>query len=99
MLGNLMDNACKWAATRVVISSSRQDRAIVMLVDDDGPGLPAPMREVVLQRGVRADESVPGSGVGLAIVRDLVELYGGSIVLDRSPLGGLRARVELIAAS
>jgi signal transduction histidine kinase len=64
-------------------------------VDDDGPGLDASMRESVLQRGVRADEAAPGSGLGLAIVRDLSGLYGGSIILDASPHGGLRARLEL----
>ena len=62
-------------------------------VDDDGPGLAPSMREAVLQRGVRADEAAPGSGFGLAIVRELAELYGGSIALDESPLGGLRARL------
>ncbi len=64
-------------------------------MDDDGPGLVASMREVVLQRGVRADEAAPGTGFGLAIVSDLAELYGGSIALESSPLGGLRARLEL----
>ena len=69
--------------------------AIRITVDDDGPGIAAPLREAVLQRGVRADEASPGTGFGLAIVRDLAELYGGSIVLDASPLGGLQARLRL----
>jgi signal transduction histidine kinase len=64
-------------------------------VDDDGPGLEASKRDIVLQRGVRADETAPGSGLGLAIVRDLAEVYGGTITLDASPLGGLRARLIL----
>jgi signal transduction histidine kinase len=104
MLGNLLDNACKWARSRVTISSAATDSTIVILVDDDGPGLDASLREAVLQRGVRADESprVPGaatgSGFGLAIVRDLAELYGGSIALTESPHGGVRARLELPAA-
>ena len=68
---------------------------IVITVDDDGPGLEPSMRDAVLQRGVRADEAAPGSGLGLAIVRDLAELYGGSIALDASPLGGVRARLHL----
>jgi signal transduction histidine kinase len=68
-------------------------------VDDDGPGLPASMREVVLQRGVRADEASPGSGLGLAIVRDLAALYGGGIALEPAPAGGLRARLRLPAAT
>lgn len=95
MLGNLLDNACKWATGRVIVSSSQQDAGVVLTVDDDGPGLEASMREVVLQRGVRADEAAPGSGFGLAIVRDLAELYGGSIALGEAPIGGLRARLQL----
>ena len=55
------------------------------------------MREAVLQRGVRADEASPGSGLGLAIVRDLADAYGGSISVEASPLGGLRARLRLPA--
>ncbi len=98
MLGNLLDNACKWARSRVRIGSSQADGAIVIAVDDDGPGIAESMREAVLQRGVRADEAAPGSGLGLAIVRDLAELYGGSIALDASRTGGVRARLQLPAA-
>jgi signal transduction histidine kinase len=97
MLGNLVDNACKWAKTRVAVGSSAIDGTLVLTVDDDGPGIDASMYEAVLQRGVRADEAAPGSGLGLAIVRDLAELYGGSVALDRSPLGGLRASLTLPA--
>ena len=96
MLGNLLDNACKWARSRIVIAVGPPPApTIVITVDDDGPGLEASMREAVLQRGVRADEAAPGSGLGLAIVRDLAELYGGSIALGSSPAGGLRARLQL----
>ena len=98
MLGNLLDNACQWARSRVVITSSLHDSRVVVTVDDDGPGIEPSMREAVLQRGVRADEAAPGSGLGLAIVRDLAQLYGGSIALDGAPQGGLRARLELPAA-
>ena len=98
MLGNLLDNACQWARSRVVVASSLHDSRIVVTVDDDGPGIEPSMREAVLQRGVRADEAAPGSGLGLAIVRDLAQLYGGSISMDRAPQGGLRARLELPAA-
>ena len=98
MLGNLLDNACKWARTRVGDITSSDGDGVASLVDDDGPGLAASMREAVLQRGVRADEAAPGSGFGLAIVRDLAELYGGTIALDASPLGGLRATLRLPAA-
>jgi signal transduction histidine kinase len=97
MLGNLLDNACKWAKSGLKIQSAQDHDAIILTVDDDGPGLPVSMREAVLQRGIRADEAAPGSGLGLAIVRDLAELYGGSITLADSPLGGLRARLRLRA--
>ncbi len=95
MLGNLLDNACKWARSRVAVASAACGNHILITVDDDGPGLDASMREAVLHRGVRADEAAPGSGLGLAIVRDLADVYGGSIALDASPLGGLRARLRL----
>lgn len=95
MLGNLLDNACKWARSRVTISSDLDEAQVIISVDDDGPGLDPSMRAQVLQRGVRADQQVGGSGLGLAIVRDLVELLGGSVELETSPLGGTRARLEL----
>lgn len=94
MLGNLLDNACQWAKSRVVLEASQTGHMIVVTLDDDGPGLDPTQRIAVLERGVRLDEAAPGSGLGLAIVRDLSELYGGSISLDDSPLGGLRARVS-----
>jgi signal transduction histidine kinase len=98
MLGNLLDNACKWAKSRVTVASASDGKAIVITVDDDGPGLDPALHEAVLQRGVRADEAAPGSGLGLAIVRDLAELYGGSIALGHSSLGGVRARLQLPSA-
>jgi signal transduction histidine kinase len=98
MLGNLVDNACKWAATRVEVRSREQAGTVELIVDDDGPGLDPTLREKVLQRGVRADEAAPGSGLGLAIVADLVELYGGSVALASGPLGGLRTILRLPSA-
>jgi signal transduction histidine kinase len=98
MLGNLLDNACKWARCAVRVQSIRENNNIVLLVDDDGPGVVPEMRDVVLQRGVRADEAAPGSGFGLSIVRDLVEAYGGTICLENSPMGGLRVRLQLPSA-
>jgi signal transduction histidine kinase len=99
MLGNLLDNACKWARNRITIASSRSGaNAIVIAVEDDGPGLDPALRERVLQRGVRADEAVPGTGLGLAIVGDLAELYEGAIELGESSRGGLSARLRLPAA-
>ena len=95
MLGNLLDNACKWARTRVLIASITSAEQIVVTVDDDGPGIEPAMREVVLQRGVRADQAAAGSGLGLAIVRDLAEVYGGNVSLGGSPSGGVRATLRL----
>jgi signal transduction histidine kinase len=95
MLGNLMENACKWARSQIKVKSAMENDTIVITVDDDGPGLPPSMRDRVLQRGVRADESAPGSGLGLAIVRELAELYEGTIALENSPMGGLRASLRL----
>jgi signal transduction histidine kinase len=95
ILGNVLDNACKWARSRVALSAARQGTCVVVTVDDDGAGLPAGLREKVLERGVRLDEAAPGSGLGLAIVGDLTDHYGGDITLHESDLGGLRARVSL----
>jgi signal transduction histidine kinase len=97
MLGNLVDNACKYARSRVAIACTLDGRSLEITVDDDGPGLDPSMRDKVLQRGVRADEAAPGSGLGLAIVSDLAGLYGGAIALDTSRSGGLRARLRLPA--
>jgi len=98
MLGNLLDNASKWARTTVRISSDLGDGHIRVVVDDDGPGLAKDLRESVLARGVRADETAPGSGLGLAIVRDLAGLYGGTVTLSESPTGGLRAELTVPSA-
>jgi len=95
MIGNLLDNACKWTKSRVIVTATPSDRQVVIAVDDDGVGLNAAMREQVLQRGVRADEGAPGSGLGLAIVRDLADAYGGAITLEASSLGGVSARLTL----
>ena len=95
MLGNLLDNACKWGTSRVRLTSSADAAAVTIDVEDDGSGLPEALRDAVLQRGVRADEAAPGSGFGLAIVRDLADVYGGRITLSDSALGGLRARLQL----
>jgi len=98
MLGNLLDNAYKWANSRIVLEANRNDAMLALTVDDDGPGLAPDLRTIVLERGVRIDEASPGSGLGLAIVRDLAELYGGSVFLEDSPCGGLRVRLSLPAA-
>jgi signal transduction histidine kinase len=102
MAGNLVDNACKWAATRVsievVVDAPAKPGAAPMLriiVDDDGRGLSAAERAQVSRRGQRLDESKPGSGLGLSIVSDLAALYGGSLTLSDAPIGGLRAELKL----
>jgi signal transduction histidine kinase len=97
ILGNLIDNACKYARSRVLVRASLADSHATITVEDDGAGLDPAMQVAVLQRGVRADENQAhaGFGFGLAIVRDLAELYGGSIVLTSSALGGLRAAVMI----
>ena len=99
MLGNLLDNACKWANHTVVISVHADETRLQIHVDDDGQGIAAGQRTAVLQRGIRADEAVPGSGLGLAIVDDLARLYGGQLELHAAPLGGLRATLTLPATA
>lgn len=98
MLGNLLDNASKWASRRVEIDAGIEQDRLVIRVDDDGKGIAAEQREAMLRRGVRADQQVPGSGLGLAIVDDLARMYGGQVVLADSPLGGLRVVLTLPAA-
>lgn len=98
MLGNLIDNACKWAHSQVRISAAVQGLRLRLTVEDDGRGLAEAERETVFQRGLRLDEAVPGSGLGLAIVRDIADLYGGGVTLGPSALGGLAAVLDLPAA-
>ncbi|MBK7261170.1 MAG: sensor histidine kinase [Rubrivivax sp.] len=99
ILGNLLDNASKWARRQVhVAASARQDDGgsrLQIVIDDDGPGIDVGQRAAVIARGARLDESVPGSGLGLAIVHELVGLYGGSVVLGSAALGGLRVELSL----
>ena len=95
MLGNLLDNACKWGRARVTLSAEAEGAFVAITVEDDGPGIDVDKWQAVLQRGVRADEAAPGSGLGLAIVRDLADVYRGSIELSASPLGGVRAVLRL----
>jgi two-component system sensor histidine kinase PhoQ len=100
LLGNLLDNACKWCRTRVRFSASIDEsegsrERLCLVVEDDGPGISAENRARVLRRGVRADEKVPGHGLGLAMVHDTVDLYGGRLMIDASPLGGARFTLRL----
>jgi signal transduction histidine kinase len=100
MAGNLVDNACKWAHARIAVHAGTLDGGRFFLrVEDDGPGLAPEERSRAMERGERLDESVPGTGLGLAIVRDIAKLYGGTIALGESSLGGLEARLELPRAA
>ena len=94
ILGNLVDNACKWAAAQVVISAQSSERGLVLRVEDDGPGVAPDHYAEILQRGVRIDELTPGTGLGLSIVSELVSLYEGTLRFSSSPLGGLAVEVE-----
>ncbi|MFH1018165.1 MAG: ATP-binding protein [Pseudomonadota bacterium] len=95
ILGNLADNASKWAARTVRIEARIVSGRLVILVDDDGPGFPKEGREHLLGRGVRADRRMPGEGIGLAVVSEIVALYGGSMKLSGSDLGGGRVEIQL----
>ena len=103
MLGNLLDNACKWAGSTVALTireheGEKAERPVLScIVEDDGPGLTKEQRELAVKRGQRLDETVPGSGLGLSIVAELASLYGGTLALDESALGGLRVRLDLPA--
>ncbi len=103
MVGNLVDNACKWAQSRVAIEVTANgptgggNGRVRVIVDDDGPGLSAAEREQVALRGRRLDETKPGSGLGLSIVVELASLYGGALTLGTAPIGGLRAELALPA--
>jgi signal transduction histidine kinase len=102
MAGNLLDNACKWAKSSigvtVVAERNGPNANLLIKIDDDGPGLSEEEAVKVLRRGVRLDEKTPGSGLGLDIVKELVDVYGGSLQLKRSVLGGLLAELRLPAA-
>jgi signal transduction histidine kinase len=103
MVGNLVDNACKWAQSQVAIEVIPEriepNRDVIrVVVDDDGPGLSPSEREQVARRGRRLDETKPGSGLGLSIAVELAALYGGAVTLGTAPIGGLRAELLLPGA-
>jgi two-component system sensor histidine kinase PhoQ len=102
LAGNLLDNACKWCKQRIriTVTAASEDRAIasgmIMTIEDDGPGIPEEAAEALLQRGMRLDESTPGHGIGLAVVKDIARSYGGHLSIGRSEdLGGARIVVTI----
>nr|WP_284047272.1 ATP-binding protein [Guyparkeria hydrothermalis] len=96
LVGNLLDNAAKWAASHIDVAVSQEDDGWHLTIADDGPGVPTDSLQALAQRGTRLDESRDGHGLGLAIVREIVELYAGELTFARSAaLGGLEVRVRL----
>lgn len=95
LAGNLLDNACKWCKGKVAIAILPTDSGLELRVDDDGPGIPPDVADTLLERGMRLDESEPGHGIGLAVVRDLAASHGGAVQIEASPLGGARVTVSL----
>jgi len=95
LFGNLLDNASKWADSRVTVGAEITTDGVCLTVDDDGPGVAVERRSDLLRRGQRLDEAVEGHGLGLAIANDTAALYGGRLTLGDSPLGGLRVTVTL----
>jgi signal transduction histidine kinase len=98
MAGNLLDNACKWARSKVTVGCDSKEDRLELLIEDDGPGVPLEELDSVIRRGRKLDETQPGHGQGLGIVRDIAGLYGGSLTLGQSELGGLKAVLNLPSA-
>lgn len=95
MLGNLLENAFKWAASQIRVYAKQIDTSLCLFINDDGPGLLPAQMDLVLQRGVRLDEQTPGSGLGLNIVRDIVTSYRGTLTLATGPSGGLQVQLQV----
>lgn len=98
LLGNLADNAFKWCRKRVIFEAYNAGDQLVLSIADDGPGIDVKLRAQIMQRGVRADEAKPGDGIGLAMVRDIADAYGGILKMDHSPSGGACLTVILPGA-
>ena len=98
MAGNLIDNACKWAKSKIVINCKTANSRLLLIVEDDGPGIPKEKLGDVIQRGCKLDDFKPGHGQGLGIVNDIADLYGGHLKLSQSSLGGLQTELDLPAA-
>ncbi|EGV30024.1 integral membrane sensor signal transduction histidine kinase [Thiorhodococcus drewsii AZ1] len=97
MLGNLLENAFKWGKRRIRVWGTRSRGRLLLVVEDDGPGIAPEQASRLLERGARADEATPGHGIGLAVVREISDAYGGTLRIDQSPLGGARFRLSLPA--
>ena len=97
LAGNLLDNACKWCKSHVLISIHPESgsRGMVLSVEDDCPGIPAEAADALLQRGTRLDESTPGHGIGLAVVKEIAESYGGQLSISSSDLGGTAIKIHI----
>ena len=95
LLGNLIDNAFKWCSHNIHVSAEYQENQVVIQVKDDGPGIQSHEIARILERGVRADQSTPGHGIGLAIVRDIIQVYGGELAVENNRTGGLRVTLRL----
>ncbi len=95
MLGNLLDNACKWADSEVRLTVAQGEGMVRLKVDDDGPGILPDQRQAVLERGTRLDEQVSGHGLGLGIARNIAHTHGGEVSLQNRREGGLRVSLRL----
>ncbi len=95
IFGNLLDNAFKWCKQHVVVSAGLQGKRLNIRIEDDGPGMKPELVEQLLKRGVRADETMPGHGIGLSIVHNIVQAYRGSLKIEQSELGGVAVSVAI----
>ena len=95
LLGNLVDNAFKWCRHSIDLSADYEANQVVIQIKDDGPGIQPHEIARILERGVRADQSTPGHGIGLAIVRDIMQVYGGELSIENNPGGGLSVTLRL----
>jgi signal transduction histidine kinase len=98
MVGNLIDNAFKWANHEVRVQCDSRHKRLSLVIEDDGPGIAEEELDDIKRRGRKLDDSIPGHGHGLGIVNDIAELYGGSLTLSRSQMGGLKTELDLPAA-
>ena len=102
LAGNLLDNACKWCRQTVTVEVQGAEhaagqRGIALVICDDGDGIPEELAEQLLERGMRLDESAPGHGIGLAVVREIAASYGGEVVISKAKLGGAQFTATLFA--